>query len=236
MEVRLADTKATTALKQDGTLRCLLKIRYKHRDRHSVPAIAWAKRKADEISHGLLKAAELEADMAGLSICMNLVELGDHHHSSWLCWDLHLEKCTSEARDRIYQSTQEPIYMISKRGDVFIARRAPRMDKHVAESYEEAKRSDSGPRPYFRDDANPPIYITNTRTRWEVPWGAKPYKPWEGPTSPDDSDDDGKENDEEGGEENDSKENRDDHNDDHGGSLGPDEGSEEGQSSGATKV
>lgn len=223
----MADTKTTTALEQDGSLRCLLKIKYKHRDRHSVPAIAWAKRKADEISRGLLKASELEAEADGLTICMNLVELGDHRRSSWICWDLHLEKCTSEARDRIYESTREPICMISKRGDVLIARRAPQMDKHVAESYEQAKGLDSGPRPYFRDDANPPIYISDTRTRWEAPWGAKPYNLKEGFTDQDDSDDDGKGNEE------------DDGNDNTEASLeepGTDSDAERGEGSGAPKI
>lgn len=235
MEVRLADTKATTALEQDGSLRCLLKIRYKHRDRHSVPAIAWARRKADEVSRGLLKSSKLEAEADGFTICMNLVQLGEHHHSSWICWDLHLEKCTSEARDRIFQSTREPICMISKRGDVLIARRAPRMDRYVAGSYERAKGSDSGPRPYFRDNENPPIYLTDTRERLEAPWGAKPYNLKEGIPCSDDSDDNGKEE-EEDGEEDHGEEDGDGHKDDHGKSLRTDEGSEEGQSSDAATV
>lgn len=227
MEVRVADAKTTTALEQDGSLRCLLKIKYKHRDRHSVPAIAWAKRKVDEVSRGLLEGANLEAEAESLTICVNLVHLGEYHHSSWVCWDLYLAKCTSEARDRIDQSTREPIYMVSKRGDVLIARRAPRMDHCVAQSYERAQESDSGPRPYFRDDENPPIYLTDTRQRWEAPWGAKPYDLKEEFTDLDDADDDGKRNEEDDGKVNAEasvEEPR------------PDSGLERGEGSGAQKI
>lgn len=227
MEVRLADAKATTALEQHGTLRCLLKIRYKHRDRHSVPAIAWAKRKADEVSNELLKAAGLEAEADSLTICVNLVSLGEHRHSSYVCWDLYLEKCTSETRDRIDQSTQQPIHIISKRGDVLIARRAPKMDSYVATSYAESREIDSGPRPYFRDDANPPIYLTDTRERLEAPWGAKPYNLKEGIPWSDDSDDDGKDEEEEDGEEDHGEEDGDDRQDGHGGILRTDKGPKE---------
>lgn len=200
MEVRLADAATTTALKQDGSLRCLLKIKYRHRDRHSVPAIAWAKRKADEVSHGLLKTAELEAEAEGLTICVNLVELGEHRHSSWICWDLYLEKCTSEARDRIDQSTRQPIYMISKRGDVLIARRAPKMDLIVTGKYERSRELDKGPRPYFRDGANPPLYDADTGERLEAPWGTEGTDLEEGNTPPNGPNDDGEENEEDDGE------------------------------------
>lgn len=200
MEVRIADAATTTALKQDGSLRCLLKIKYRHRDRHSVPAIAWAKRKAEEVSRALLQAADCLTAADGLTICVHLVELGERRHSSWICWDLYLEKCNSEARDRIYQSTRQPIYMISKRGDVLIARRAPQMDLIVTKKYERSKELDSGPQPYFRDGANPPLYDAETGERVEAPWSTEGNYLEEGLSPPNGPDDDGEENKEDDGE------------------------------------
>ncbi|KAJ4389664.1 hypothetical protein N0V93_007136 [Gnomoniopsis smithogilvyi] len=189
MEVRVADAKTRAALEQDGSLRCLLKIKYKHRDRHSIPAIAWAKRKADEVSRGLLKGAGLEAETDGLTVSVNMVTLGEYHHSSFICYDVFLGKCTSESREKIDRSTRQPIYMILKRGGVFIAHRAPRMDDVIAGRYENVQEKDKGPRPYFRDSENPPTYIIPTGERVEAPWRNGAETNLEG-----ESDDDGKEN------------------------------------------
>lgn len=194
MEVRVADAKTKEALEQDGTLRCLLKIKYKHRDRHSTPAISWAKRKADEISRGLLKGAGLEAEVDGLAVSAKMVSLGERRHSSFIFYDVYLEKCTSEARERIDQSNRRPIYLITKRGDIFIARRAPRMDEIMAERFEDIQDYDKGPRPYFTDMQNPPLYVLPDGKRIEAPWGERAENELE-----DGSDDDSKEN-EDGGE------------------------------------
>lgn len=163
------DAKTTTALEQDGSLRCLLEIKYKHRDRHSVPATAWARRKAEVVSRGLLKGAGLEAEADDSTVSLNLVTLGEHYHSSYICFDLYLNKCSSEARDKIDQSTRQPIHIISKRGDVLIARRDPRLDPTVARRYENFQELDKGPRPYFSDSAIPPLYDMGQRV--EKPWG-----------------------------------------------------------------
>lgn len=171
MEVRLADARTKEALVQDGTLRCVLKIKYKHSDRHSVTVIQWAKRKAYEVSRGLLKAAGLEPEADGLAISAKMVSLQDHR-PSYVLYDLYLERCTSEIRERIDGSSRQPIFWVSKRGDVFFAHRAElELDGTIARTYELVQALDKGPRPYFRDEENPPWYIRSTGERIEAPWG-----------------------------------------------------------------
>lgn len=160
------NAKTTAALEQDGSLRCLLEIKYRHRDRHSVPFIAWATWKAKEISRGLLKGAGQEAEeFTGV---LNQVLLGKYHHPSYICYDLYLEKCSSQTRKNIGESTRQPIHVITKNGGVFIARRDPRLDPIVAQCYEFAQEHDKGPRPYFADSEHPPLYILGRRV--EEPW------------------------------------------------------------------
>lgn len=179
----MADAKTTAALEQDGSLRCVLEVKYRHRDRHSVPATAWARRKAERVSRGLLKGAGLEAEADGSTVTLNLVTLGKHHHSSYICFDLYLGRCSSEARDMMDRSTREPIHVISKRGDVFIARRAPRLDSHVAEDFGHHQEVDHGPKPHFSDSENPPLYDMGRRV--EDPWRGDPEE-----NVDDDADDD----------------------------------------------
>lgn len=191
----MVDARTTAALEQDGSLRCLLEIKYKHRDRHSVPATAWARRKAEVVSRGLLKGAGLEAEADDSTVSLNLVTLGEHHHSSYICFDLYLNRCSSEARDKIDRSTRQPIHIISKRGDVLIARRDPRLDPTVAQRYENFQEQDKGPRPYFSDSANPPLYDMGQRV--EEPWGEDPEKNVEEDADDDDDDKDNVEEDQE---------------------------------------
>lgn len=99
-------------------LRCLLKIKYKHHDRHSIPVTSWAKRKASEISRGLLEGAGLEAEADGLAVSLKWVSLGERGSSSFILYDVCLERCTSEAREQIERSNRQPIHVISKRSDV----------------------------------------------------------------------------------------------------------------------
>lgn len=194
MEVRVVDAKTTAALEQDGSLRCLLKIKYKHRDRHSVPAIAWARRKAEAVSRGLLKGAGLEAEADAFTITLNLVSLGKYHHASYICFDLFLDRCSSEISGTIDRSTRQPIHVISKRGDVLIARRDPGLDQMVAEHYERIQESDKGPRPYFSDSENPPFYDRGHLV--EAPWGEDAEKYFEDyfQDNGEDDADDGKDN------------------------------------------
>ncbi|KAG8157548.1 hypothetical protein KVR01_012590 [Diaporthe batatas] len=170
MEVRIGDAKTTAALEQDGHLRCLLMLKYKHRDRHSVPSIAWARRKAEEVSRGLLNGAGLDPETANFTVSMNMVSLGERRHHSYICYDLYLEKCSSETRDTIDRSTRRPIHVISKRGDVLIARRDPKLDEDVGARYEGFQELDKGPRPYFSDSENPPLYNMALGRRVEEPW------------------------------------------------------------------
>jgi hypothetical protein len=167
MEVRV-ERETALALGQVGSLRCLLGIRYDHHDRHSVPVIAWARREAGEVSQNLLKGAGLDTETGNFTFVLNGIQLEKHPHRSYICYDLHLEKYSCEARERIDRSIRQPIHVITKRGDVFIARRAPKCDTKVALFLERFQKRHRIQRPFFHDTENPPLYRNGKRL--EKPW------------------------------------------------------------------
>lgn len=169
MEVRV-EQKTTVTLLQEGSLRCLLETRYEHNDldRQIVPVMAWARREAGKASQNLLKGAGLDTETGNFTFVLNGIKLGIDRGHSYVCFDLHLDKCSFEARERIDQSTQQPIHLITRRGDISIARRAPKCDTKVASFLEQFVRHyDHIPRPFFQDAKYPPLHYY--RKRMEIP-------------------------------------------------------------------
>lgn len=158
-EVRV-EQKTTVTLEQEGSLRCLLEIMYGHNhDRQIVPVVAWARREAGKVSQNLLKGAGLDVETGNFTFVLNGIKLGTDRRHSYICFDLHLDRCSYEARERIDQSTQEPIHLITRRGDISIARRAPKCDTKVASFLEQFQRHHNHiPRPFFQDAKYPPLY------------------------------------------------------------------------------
>lgn len=154
------EQKTTVTLEQEGSLRCLLEIRYGHNhDRKIVPVIAWARREAGKVSQNLLKGAGLDVETGNFTFVLNGIKLGTDRRHSYICFDLHLDRCSYEARERIDQSIQEPVHLITRRGDISIARRAPKCDTKVASFMKQFQRHQNHiPRPFFQDAKYSPLY------------------------------------------------------------------------------
>lgn len=110
----------------------------------------------------------------GLEVSVKIVSLDGRGHSSYLCYDVYVERCTSEDRETIEENVRQPIYMITKRGDAFIAFRKPRMDGTILSKIEHLQKYDKGPLPYFTDSEHLPFYAMPERERLEDPWRGGP--------------------------------------------------------------
>lgn len=144
MEVRV-NPRTREALQNDGTLRCLLPIRYTQDDHKPEAVIPWARSKATEVSRNLLQGAGLGAETATFTVDLNGYMLRERHRRSYICYDIFLERCSREVRDKIEGTTRQPIHVITNRGNVLIARREPNCDNKVAHYFEmvrAGKRSD----------------------------------------------------------------------------------------------
>jgi hypothetical protein len=98
------------------------------------------------------------------------IQLGTQRHRSYICYDLHLESYSSEARARVFWSIREPIHVMTRRGDILIARRAPKCGSKVAHFLEKFGKHDHMRRPFFHDDENPSLssngrYSGNPRSK-----------------------------------------------------------------------
>jgi hypothetical protein len=98
----------------------------------------------------------LESIQAEGAIRLNIVDLLRHH--AYLCFDLYLEGCSEQRRSEIDQSLERPIHLVFKKKNTYWAQRHKRLDAAVARTYTRLQTKDKGPRPYFYDIMNPPLY------------------------------------------------------------------------------
>jgi len=180
MQLTVAPGSAA-ALTSDGAIRCLLDTRYPLPDRQSSAAFAHARQLAEELALAIpaqlgpfsvpppTTAAEGEApsaDRLGSSYTaftrLHAVML--ERDRIWVCLDLFLHDCAPEVCQRMDESVAEPIHILASRpGDGYEMRRSPMLDGRVAQRYAHFREHDKGPRPYFADNLNPPVYINGIR-------------------------------------------------------------------------
>jgi hypothetical protein len=158
MDVNI-DPETRTALEANLTVRCLYKARFCLENRHDTEVFAWAEELVNVFSSALLAKIE-RAD--GATTQSNIVELFPTPHAL-ICFDIFLKGCSEQRRSEIEQSLEQPIHVISNRGNVYWIRRNERMDGTVAAIYKRLQDSDKGPRPYFCDLLNPPLYDRGRR-------------------------------------------------------------------------
>jgi hypothetical protein len=126
--------ESSAALTADGTIRCLLDMRYPLPSRQSSAAIAFARQFADELARAVP------------------AHLGPPPEAP-------------EIRRQVDESLAQPIHviLIHESGDGYRIRRSPALDSRVAQRYAVIREQDRGPRPYFADNLNPPLYVDGIR-------------------------------------------------------------------------
>jgi hypothetical protein len=82
-----------------------------------------------------------------------------------VCLDLFHHDCKPEIRRQVDESLAQPIHviLIHESGDGYRIRRSPALDSRVAQRYAMIREQDRGPRPYFADNLNPPLYVDGIR-------------------------------------------------------------------------
>ncbi|KAL7926196.1 hypothetical protein ACQKWADRAFT_282010 [Trichoderma austrokoningii] len=155
------DSHLRNALTADLTARCVLKTKYKHTSRHSRDAIAWASSRVETLTTAMLKHVGQE-DTA-FNIQLHIVKLG-FHHRAYICYDVFLDGFDEYVRLEIERSIEQPIHLITRRGDTLYANRGGKgLDAMVADELKCTGEDDHGPRPYFVDAMNPPLYANGER-------------------------------------------------------------------------
>jgi len=127
--------------------------------RDSQEAIARAQDVIEELNFAL--GAALGQESAGLTAQLNSIVLS--RNRAFVCFDVYIEGCDPRIRAEIDSSCERPIHYVQKKGDTFLVRREPSMDTYVAKRYSHMQSVDSGPRPYFVDESNPPVYDNGLR-------------------------------------------------------------------------
>jgi hypothetical protein len=170
------DPESCGALTADGTIRCLVDVRYQPAtpSRDSSVAIALANDLVNELTTALLThlgrttvedgAATTTTDTNTdhtATAQLNAVQL--RRNRMVVCFDLFLDTCKPEVRRQIHDSVARPIHTIVKSGDSYRMIRHQGLDKRVAQRYAELQSVDKGPRPYFTDSRNPPFYVDGIR-------------------------------------------------------------------------
>ena len=156
------DSHMLHALTADLTARCVLKTKYKHESRHSKDAIAWANTRAEKLTTAILKHIGKENTI--FNIQLNMVQLLDFHNKAYICYDLFLDGLDKHIRLKIEQSIEQPIYLITRRGNILYANRGNKgIDTMVADELKDIRGVDKGLRPYFVDMMNPPLYCDGQR-------------------------------------------------------------------------
>jgi len=157
------------ALKANGTLRCLFETKYTPSSRHSSVAISLAHDLVKEFTDALLAhIAQTEArarpananPTADLKLNVVTLRRGTRF---FICYDMFLKGCEEEVRDNVDECVDQPIHVIYKAGHVYHLRRNPALDRRVAQEYANLQQVDKGPRPYFTDSKNPPVYDEGER-------------------------------------------------------------------------
>ncbi|KAH7318082.1 hypothetical protein B0I35DRAFT_431276 [Stachybotrys elegans] len=158
-EVKVAP-ETSAALAADLTARCLLKTRYRDECRHSKIGIPWARSRAEKITKAMLESIGQPTPKFSLQpIMVDLLGLRD---TAFICFDIFLEGCN--IRTEIDQAFERPVHIITHRAKVFHVRRAERrIEARVADEYRRTAKLDKGPRPFFTDLQNPPIYDLGRR-------------------------------------------------------------------------
>ncbi|KAI0837472.1 hypothetical protein F5Y06DRAFT_270507 [Hypoxylon sp. FL0890] len=156
------DSHVLNALTADLTARCVLKTKYKHESRQSKDAIAWANSRAEKLTTAMLK--HIGKENTAFNIQLNIVKLLDFHNKAYICYDLFLDGFDEHIRLEIKRSIERPIYLITRRGDTLHVNRGNKeVDAMVAYELKDIGAVDKGPRPYFVDVMNPPLYCDGQR-------------------------------------------------------------------------
>jgi hypothetical protein len=99
--------------------------------------------------------------MADASVQLNIVQLLPKH--VLICYDLFLDKSDERIRSEIAVSFERPIHKVFKIGNVYHIQRDGGLDGMVAAEYKRMESVDKGPRPFFADVMNPPVYDQGER-------------------------------------------------------------------------
>jgi hypothetical protein len=157
------------ALQANATLRCLFETKYTPSSRHSSVAIALAHDLVKEFTDALLAhIAQTEAGARPANanptadLKLNIVTLR-RGKRFLICYDMFLKGCEEKVRDKVDECVDQPIHVIYKAGNVYQLRRNPALDRRVAQEYANLQQVDKGPRPYFTDSKNPPVYDEGER-------------------------------------------------------------------------
>lgn len=164
MQLNIAP-ESYAALKANGALRCFFESRYTPSSRFSSVAIAFAHDLVKEFTDALLAhIAQTEAANPSptVDLTLNAVTLR-RGKRFFICYDMFLKECKEEVRSKIDQSVDQPIHVIYEAKDVYHLRRNPALDRRVAQEYARLQQIDKGPRPYFTDSQNPPVYDEGER-------------------------------------------------------------------------
>ncbi|KAG2420026.1 hypothetical protein HFD88_004824 [Aspergillus terreus] len=163
MEVQVAP-ESRAALKEHLTLRCVVRAKY-HRDksRRSAEVISWSQSLVQILCTTLLR--EVGQETSGFSTQLNIVQMIGSPNIVYICFDLFLDECDERLRTEISEDfrTQRPIHYIIQKRRLFYVRRDERADQQVAGQYSWMSCLDKGPRPFFSDLANPPVYHNGRR-------------------------------------------------------------------------
>lgn len=168
MQLNIAP-ESYAALKANGTLRCFVETRYTPPSRRSSVAIAFAQNLVQELTDALLaniahiEPGEIPTDTNPTAdLKLNAVALR-RGTRCYIFYDMFLRECEEEIRSKVDQSVDEPIHVIYKAEGVYNLRRNPALDRRVAQQYAHLQHVDKGPRPYFTDSQNPPVYDEGER-------------------------------------------------------------------------
>lgn len=162
------------SLKANRTLRCVYDAKYTPSSRHSSVAIALAHDLVKEFTDALL-AHIAQADgpppetNPTADLKLNVVTLLRGSRCV-ICYDMFLGDCEQEVRDRVDGSVDEPVHAVYKSGDVYHLNRNRALDRRVSQGYANLREVDLGPRPYFTDVKNPPVYDEGERVEDPEDW------------------------------------------------------------------
>jgi hypothetical protein len=153
------DTETRNALKADLSLRCFHRARLTLGSRRSADVIRWAESLAETL------IAMLGPEMSGFSVKLNAVLLlrSNRRNVVLICFDIFHGKCPEEVRNMISQSFERPIHQIRRRENACYIQREEKLDATVAAEYTRLGKLDNGPRPFFADLENPPVYCNGSR-------------------------------------------------------------------------
>jgi hypothetical protein len=169
--------ESSASLAADKTTRCLLTTRYPLLSRQSSAAFALADQLVEELTRAVpaqlgpppaVPSPPTTAEDGGASSTDNTADTRLHaillqRNRLLVRFDLFLHDCKPKVRRQVDESMAQPMHILVKSGDVCQMRRSPMLDGQVAERYAHFREVDKGPRPYFADSLNPPLYVNGRR-------------------------------------------------------------------------